>query len=193
VVLRLDRAVVGKVSTLQPAVFCMLSPFLPDGMGEGLFPAEYGLSQKFSVGLLVETHQERPPDPQGRGPEIPRGTDDQGMEGRVVRLFLPEVQMEDLLSLGDEDLIGLASKGERPFGVDRGLLRIDLSQGSEIVLRKEPLRLPAGDSAGAVVGPGGMLQGSLFPSNSGNGAAMQFSPCWGRHLQRSQNLLSDVG
>jgi len=61
--------------------------------------------------------------------------------------------VDDLLPLGDVELVHLLQGRKRGIPLDRGFLRIGLRGDGNLVFRKEPLRLGAGGSALAVIAP----------------------------------------
>jgi len=71
-----------------------------------------------------------------------------------ARRLLPlQVEVDDLLPLGNVNLVHVLQSRERSIPLDRGFLRIGLRGDGNLVFRKEPLRLGASGSALAVIAP----------------------------------------
>src|SRR5215813_15284714 len=62
-------------------------------------------AQHLFVGLLIETHNQSPPLPQGRGPEIAGRAEQELEELRLRRAGLAQIHVEDPLSFGHVEVV----------------------------------------------------------------------------------------
>ena len=77
-----------------------------------------GLAKELGIALGVEAHDEDIARPECRGPQGAAAAEDH-LGQIVIRGVLGQIEFEQLLALGDPDLLGLA-------GVAQGLLAVDL-------------------------------------------------------------------
>jgi hypothetical protein len=112
-----------------------------------------GSPEEAPVGLLVESDQERPADPQRGGPQVTAGADEQAPEDGFVRLVALQIHPDHPLAPCGHDLIRLARQPQRFLGADGALLGVDGLQRLDLPLRKKLLRFSAALSAGPMVPP----------------------------------------
>ena len=120
----------------------------------GLQAARPRLFDQVGVGSFVEPNQQGPALPDRRRPEVAGRPDEEGLELRPARPGCLEVEVGHLLAAGDDiELIDALEDLEGILAGDGVLLGVDGRRDGGLLLRKEPLRSLAGNSAGAEVGP----------------------------------------
>ena len=111
------------------------------------------LAEQFRVRLLVEADDERPALPHRRRPQVPRRPQQQLPERLAVGLLGAEIDVDHALALGHVEQVDVLQQPQRRVPLDGRLLGVGLGGDLDLPLRKEPLRLGAGLSAGPVVAP----------------------------------------
>lgn len=69
------------------------------------------LPEELLISRCVETDHQRSSRSQCWGTEIARGTQKQAGEGFLVQLFLPQVEVNDVLTLTRVDFVNVLKKG----------------------------------------------------------------------------------
>ena len=110
-------------------------------------------AEQLLVRVFVEADDQLAPLSKRRRPKIASRPEQEPEQLGARRLLALQVEVDDLLPLGDVELVHLLQGRKRGIPLDRGFLRIGLRGDGNLVFRKEPLRLGAGGSALAVIAP----------------------------------------
>src|SRR5262245_17414384 len=124
--------------------------------------AEAESAEQALVGVLVEADDQLASLAERRRAQVAGRTQQEREQLGARGLLALEVEVHDLLALGDVELVHVLQGAEGGVALDRGFLGVSLRGHGDLVLRKEPLRFGAGRSALAVVAPVDGAHGALL-------------------------------